>query len=99
MQAGGELAPSAASHSFFGMRTKDLADTLRLAVRQAQSLPGLEKVEAWLDQQAGCVEVLPLAPWKGDHLCAEPVAGAVPLYTQGFPINTTRPNRHTNASP
>jgi transposase len=40
-------------------RAKDLAEAQRLALRQAHSVPVLNKIEAWLAEQSACAEVLP----------------------------------------
>ena len=43
-------------------RAKDLAEAQRLALRQAHSVPVLDKIEAWLTEQSACAEVLPRGP-------------------------------------
>lgn len=43
-------------------RAKELAEAQRLALRQAQSVPVLNRIEAWLTEQNACAEVLPRGP-------------------------------------
>jgi transposase len=43
-------------------RAKDVAEAQRLALRQAHSVPVLNKIEAWLAEQSACAEVLPRGP-------------------------------------
>lgn len=43
-------------------RAKPLADDERLALRQAESVPVLAKIESWLKEQNACAEVLPRGP-------------------------------------
>jgi transposase len=43
-------------------RAKELAEAQRLALRQAQSVPVLNKMDAWLTEQSACAEVLPRGP-------------------------------------
>ena len=40
----------------------ELAEAQRLALRQAHSGPVLKRIEAWLDEQSACAEVLPRGP-------------------------------------
>lgn len=43
-------------------RAKALAEAQRLTLRQAHSVPVLAKIDAWLDEQSACAEVLPRGP-------------------------------------
>jgi hypothetical protein len=43
-------------------RAKELAEAQRLALRQTHSVPVLARIEAWLEEQSACAEVLPRGP-------------------------------------
>jgi hypothetical protein len=43
-------------------RAKEVSEAQRLGLRQAHSVPVLNKIDAWLTEQAECAEVLPRGP-------------------------------------
>ena len=66
-------------------RAKDVAEPQRLALRQAHSVPVLAKIEAWLDEQSACAEVLPRGPLGQAMTYARNQWQALCRYTtQGF---------------
>lgn len=64
---------------------KDLAEAQRLALRQAHSVPLLNKIETWLNEQSACAEVLPRGPLGQAITYARNQWAALCRYTtQGF---------------
>jgi transposase len=66
-------------------RAKELAEAQRLALRQAHSVPVLNKIEAWLTEQSANAEVLPRGPLGQAITYAQNQWQALCRYTtQGF---------------
>jgi hypothetical protein len=66
-------------------RARELAEAQRLALRQTHSVPVLAKIEAWLDEQSDCPEVLPRGPLGQAITYARNQWAALCRYTtQGF---------------
>ena len=66
-------------------RAKELAEAQRLALRQSQSVPVLNKIEAWLQEQSANAEVLPRGPLGQAITYARNQWAALCRYTtQGF---------------